>query len=34
MKYVYLVVDILPCLKVIVKSNSKIIRTFKKEFKN
>lgn len=34
MKYVYMVVDILPCFKVIVKSNSKIIRTFNKELEN
>lgn len=34
MKYVYMVVDILPCFKVIVQSNSKIIRTFNKELKN
>lgn len=34
MKYVYMVVDILPRFKVIVKSNSKIIRTFNKELEN
>lgn len=34
MKYVYMVVDILPCFKVIVQSNYKIIRTFNKELVN
>lgn len=34
MKYVYMVVDILPCFKVIVQSNCKIIRTFNKELEN
>lgn len=34
MKYVYWVVDILFCFKVIVKLNSKIIRMFNKELEN
>lgn len=34
MKYVYMVVDILFCFKVIVKLNSKIIRMFNKELVN
>lgn len=34
MKYVYMVVDILFCFKVIVKLNSKIIRMFNKELEN